>query len=110
MKKLGTVIALAILAGASFARAQEAREPAETTRKVTNWVQPSYPDLAKRLRLQGTVKLVIVVRANGSVKSMKALGGSPLLVQAAADAVNKWRFEPSSNDTTEIIQLAFHTQ
>jgi outer membrane biosynthesis protein TonB len=34
-------------------------------------------------------------------------GGHPVLVNAATDAVNKWRFEPGPNETTEVIELKF---
>lgn len=48
-----------------------------------------------------------MVRANGSVKSTKALGGNPVLVESATDAVRKWKFEAASADTTEVLQLTF---
>jgi hypothetical protein len=38
---------------------------------------------------------------------VKALGGSPVLIASATDAVLKWRFEAASEETTEIVQLTF---
>jgi TonB family protein len=76
-------------------------------RKVTFRTAPAYPELAKKVHLQGTVKVEAVVRANGSVKSTRIVGGNPVLVDAATDAVSKWKFEPSQNETTELIQLTF---
>jgi outer membrane biosynthesis protein TonB len=35
------------------------------------------------------------------------LGGNPVLVEAAQDAVSKWKFEPSQSETTEIVQVGF---
>ncbi len=57
--------------------------------------------------MHGTVKIEAVVRASGIVKSTRVLGGNPVLVNAAVDAVAKWKFEPGQNETTEVIQLEF---
>ena len=74
-------------------------------RKIINRVAPVYPALARRLHVIGAVKLEIVIRANGSVKSTKAVGGNPVLIEAAA--VGKWKFEAGAVETTEVIQLIF---
>ena len=55
----------------------------------------------------GVVKLEVVVRGNGSVKSAKVLGGSPLLIDSATEAVSKWKFEPAPQETTEVVQVQF---
>jgi TonB family protein len=83
---------------------------ASTERKVVTRVAPDYPELARRMHLQGIVKVEAVVRANGSVKSTRVLGGNPVLVDAAMNAVGKWKFEPAQNETTEIVQLTFAAQ
>ena len=79
-------------------------------RKVIERVAPTYPDLARRMHIQGTVKVEAVVRPNGTVKSTRVLGGSPVLVESATNAVAKWKFEPGPDETTEIIQLTFAPQ
>ncbi|MFY9908257.1 MAG: energy transducer TonB [Candidatus Sulfotelmatobacter sp.] len=65
-----------------------------------------YPVLAKRTHITGAVKLD-VVRANGSVKSVRAARGNPVLVQSATDAVLKWKFEVTSQETTGIVEVKF---
>jgi hypothetical protein len=35
------------------------------------------------------------------------IGGNPVLVLAAADAVSKWKFEVTQGETVEIVQLTF---
>ena len=87
-----TVLCLA----ASLACAQNVSAEADAGRKVISRIAPAYPELAKRMHLQGVVKVEAVIRPNGAVKSTRALGGHPVLVNAATDAVNKWRFEPGS--------------
>jgi TonB family protein len=76
-------------------------------RKIVSKSDPRYPDLARSMRLQGTVKLSVLVGPNGSVKSIEALGGSPLLVKASQDAVSKWKWAPATQETTERIELRF---
>ena len=62
------------------------------------------------MHIQGTVKLEAVVRPNGTVKSTRVIGGNPVLVEAAADAVSKWKFEANPSETTELLQLTFVAQ
>jgi TonB family protein len=79
----------------------------EITRKVKSKVSPSYPELARRMSIAGVVKVQVVVAPNGSVKSAKVVGGHPLLVNAAVDAVKKWRFETASGETTGVVEFKF---
>lgn len=53
-------------------------------------VQPEYPVLAKQARIQGTVRFSVVIGTDGTIKQMTLLGGHPLLVQAATEAVRQW--------------------
>jgi periplasmic protein TonB len=57
-------------------------------------VAPQYPAQAKQARLQGTVVLQAVIGKDGSVTSVHALRGNPVLTQAAIDAVKQWRYRP----------------
>lgn len=79
-------------------------------RKVVTQVKPVYPELAKTMRISGTVKIEAVVSPAGTVKSAKEIGGHPLLVKAALDAVKKFKFEPGSAETTEIVAFEFAKQ
>jgi hypothetical protein len=44
------------------------------------------------------------------VKSTRILGGNPVLIEAAKDAVTRWKFESAAAESTEIVQLAFGDQ
>ena len=79
----------------------------EMTRKVKTRVSPSYPDLARRLSIRGTVKVVVVVSPNGSPKDARVVGGNPVLVNAALDAVKKWKFEPAQDESTVTLEFSF---
>lgn len=82
-----------------------AAEPRIATQKVSvssgvaqgmlvHRVAPQYPAQAKQARLQGTVVLQAVIGKDGSVTSVRALKGNPVLTQAAIDAVKQWRYRP----------------
>ncbi len=57
-------------------------------------VEPAYPPLAITARVQGTVILEAVIGRDGIVKNLQAVSGHPLLVPAAINAVNQWRYRP----------------
>ncbi len=79
-------------------------------RRVVRKTAPSYPDIAKKMNLGGTVKVIATVAPDGTVKSVRPMGGSPLLIQAAQDAVYKWKFAPASAESAELIELKFDSQ
>ena len=56
---------------------------------------PAYPPVAKAARASGTVTVQIVVGENGNVISASAVGGHPLLQQAAREAARQARFSPT---------------
>lgn len=77
-------------------------------RKVRNRVSPVYPELARKVNASGTVRLEIQIAPSGDVKTIKALGGHPLLIPAAEDAIKKWKYEPGSDATTTIVEFRFN--
>ena len=79
----------------------------QLTRKVRTKVAPVYPDVARRMNLTGTVRLVVVVTPTGKVKTAKLVGGHPILVSAAMDALKRWKFEPGSEESTGMVEFKF---
>jgi TonB family protein len=77
------------------------------TRHVRHYLRPSLPEIARKMNLKGSVKLEVQIGANGKVTSVKPLGGHPLLVQCASDAVRAWQFEPSDQATTGPVVIDF---
>lgn len=78
-------------------------------RKIKQQVAPAMSAIARRMGLRGTVRLEIEIAADGTVKSDKPLGGHPLLIQSAENAVRKWRFEPGP-PAREIIEFNFQPE
>jgi TonB family protein len=107
MRRVGILIVAAALFAALSTRMSTGQAQGHPERKVVRKIAPLYPDLAKLMHVSGVVKLEVVVRANGRVKSTKVLGGSPALIESATDAVSKWRFESAPKETTEVVQIAF---
>ena len=79
----------------------------EINRKVKIKTAAIYPELARRMNITGVVKVQITVATNGQVKDVKVLGGHPVLANAALDAVRKWRYEASKEETTGIVEFRF---
>ncbi|HEY6371944.1 MAG TPA: energy transducer TonB [Candidatus Sulfotelmatobacter sp.] len=107
MRKLCALALLFLLFLTFFgpARAAQSQQSAGT-RRITRQVQPVYPDLAKKMNLGGTVKVIAVVGADGEVKSVEPVGGSPVLLKAAQDAIAKWKFAPGA-ESKEVVELHF---
>jgi protein TonB len=89
--------------------AQEASADA-ARRKVKNRVTPEYPLLAKQMNVTGKVKIETTISPDGHVTNTKVVGGSPILVNAAIEALRKWRFESAPKESTEIIEFDFGGQ
>src|SRR5437773_11866673 len=62
------------------------------------------------MSITGTVKVLVVVAPNGNLKSTKAVGGHPLLVNAAMDAIKKWKSEQAPEESTGIVEFKFQPQ
>ena len=82
----------------------------EKHRKIIRKVTPEYPDVARKIKLGGTVRLAVHVAANGRVMSTHILGGHPVLAKFATEAVEQWQFETSSQSTEEIVQITFQSE
>jgi protein TonB len=57
--------------------------------------KPEYPPLAKMARIQGVVRLDAIISKDGTIQDLRVLQGHPLLVKAALDAVQRWRYQPT---------------
>ena len=57
-------------------------------------VDPEYPLLALRARVQGVVILETVIDSQGRVEDVRVLRSIPLLDKAAITAVQQWRYSP----------------
>ena len=89
-----------------FSLAQQ--DAPEIERKVLSKVAQTYPDLARKTSIHGAVKLGVVDATDGRVESTKVVGGNPVLIQAAVDAVRKWKYQADPQRTNEVVELKFN--
>lgn len=76
-------------------------------RAIKSRVSPVYPEIAKRMRVTGVVRLDVTVDAAGKVTDVKAVSGNAVLAQAAEEAVRKWKFAPGTATSTESVNVEF---
>ncbi len=92
---LALVVALALPAHGADERAVKSR------------VAPVYPELAKRMRITGEVRLEVTVSPEGKVTNVKAISGNSMLSMAAQSAVHRWQFEPGPAISVVEVALNF---
>jgi protein TonB len=62
--------------------------------RLLHEVVPQYPPMARFARLQGAVQFDAVIGTDGKVENLKVVGGPPLLIPAAMQAVRQWVYKP----------------
>jgi protein TonB len=67
--------------------------------------RPAYPPLAKQARISGTVRFTAIIGRDGTIQNLTLLGGHPLLVQSATEAVKQWRYQPTllNGEPVEVV-------
>ncbi len=104
-KKLLASSALLVFA-CSLVTAQQLQVE-EGKRKAKTKTNPVYPELARRMSISGKVKIEVVIAPDGHVKSSRAVGGHPVLVQPCIDALKEWRFEAAPEESTQLVEFVF---
>jgi TonB family protein len=101
------VLSLALCLTAVFVPPCLAQKAEKSDRKVIVSAKPDYPDILRRARVGGLVRLKATVLPNWTVSSVEILGGNPILAENAVTAVKKWKYVPSPTQTVEDISLSF---
>ena len=100
-KILLQLVALSLLFAAG------AMSHAEEHRKLKSGPPPEYPELARKMHIQGVARVELTVLADGSVGKVKELGGNPVLLDALVRAVRKWRYESADRESVVEVQFEF---
>src|SRR5262249_903953 len=61
---------------------------------LINRVEPTYPPVARNVRIQGVVVLTAIIGKDGSIQRLQVFSGHPLLASAAIEAAKQWRYRP----------------
>jgi len=78
-----------------------------STRKAKLSPPPDYPELARKMNIQGIARVLLTVAADGKVVAVKELGGNPILVTALVQAVKKWKYEPADHESEIEVKFEF---
>ena len=67
-------------------------------------VDPVYPPLAQQARIQGVVRLNVIIAKDGHISNITLISGHPVLVPAAQEAVKQWLYRPTllNGDPVEV--------
>ena len=70
-------------------------------------VKPPYPEDAKATRIQGMVKLGVLIGTDGHISDIVLISGAPLLVPGSVDAVRQWVYRPTllNGDPVEVVTV-----
>lgn len=103
-------LAVGLLAGLMVAAVLRPPQVAaqEEGRRIKTKVTPAYPALARQMHVAGAVKVQVVISPAGTVKSAKPIGGHPLLIDAAMEAVKRFKYEPAPQETTAVVEFRFN--
>jgi protein TonB len=74
--------------------AEHVKMSVDTSHVLERPVQPSYPMLARQMKVQGAVILQALIGTDGAIQDLKVLSGPSILASAAQEAVRQWRFKP----------------
>jgi outer membrane biosynthesis protein TonB len=105
---LRQLLVLLLLGGlsAQIAHGQEIEDNGGRT--IVSKVVPVYPELAKRMNIEGLVKLRVSVSPAGAAHTIEVIGGNPVLAKAGQDAVFKFRWAPAAQESQEQVWIRFH--
>ncbi len=69
---------------------------------LVTFVQPLYPEAARRAGITGGVHVDITIDGTGRVVRASAISGPMILREAAESALRQWRFRPASMNGTPV--------
>jgi TonB family protein len=103
MKHQIPMVAVAAMMLAGFIAPLKAQEEpmkvsrAEAMSAATTKPTPSYPTIAKQLKVEGEVTVQVLIGEEGKVEVSTPVTGNPILTRAAVDTLKEWRFKPFQN-------------
>jgi TonB family protein len=74
------------------------RMSTDSTLAITHKVPPTYPALARQMKVQGAVVLDALIGKDGGIQDLHVVQGPTILADAAREAVRQWRFKPYYQD------------
>lgn len=103
--------ALFLTAGVCLAQDRIRVSDSEGKKAATNTVAPSYPPMAKQMKISGHVEVDVEVSPDGGVEKVDVVSGNTLLAGACVSAVKQWKFTPfqaGGKPTAAVVRLGFN--
>lgn len=85
----------------------QATQAQTSARKLKVSVPPEYPELARKMNIQGAARVLLTVTSDGRVVGVKELGGNPVLVASLVQAVKKWKYESADHESEIEVRFEF---
>jgi len=82
--------------------AERVEMSASSSAVVNRTVKPSYPVLARQMKVQGSVILQALIGRDGLIQNLHVVSGPPILAGAAQEAVKQWHFKPHYEGTQAV--------
>jgi TonB family protein len=104
------LLTAALVATAGLAQAEVRLSTADAMSAAVVKATPSYPVIAKQMRVTGKVEVEVTIDVHGNVSDIKMLSGNALFSQSVIDALKRWRFTPAVQDgapATAVAVLSF---
>ncbi|HEY6371162.1 MAG TPA: energy transducer TonB [Candidatus Sulfotelmatobacter sp.] len=89
-------------ASATTSAAEHVQIYSDTAEIVSQPVKPSYPMLARQMKVQGSVILQALISRSGEIQDLRVVSGPPILANAAQEAVKQWHFKPHFQGTEPV--------
>lgn len=86
---------------------QPQQQTQSSSRKCKSNPPPEYPELARKMNISGTARVLVTIAPDGNVGTVKELGGNPVLVAALVKAVKKWKYESSEHESEVEVKYNF---
>src|SRR5262245_28623542 len=89
LRSLARALGVAALAASLFGMplGAQTKQGQASSRKAKVNTPPEYPELARKMNIQGVARVLLTVAPEGNVTAVKELGGNPVLVAALVEAV-----------------------
>ena len=99
---VGTVVETQTAANVTSDAADRMQISADASDIVARPVKPSYPLLARQMKVQGSVILQAMIGRDGIIQNLRLVSGPHILASAAEDAVRQWHFKPHLQDNEPV--------
>jgi TonB family protein len=108
MKSLAVAILTATLLATAAGETRTSGDERNIENLATRRVQPAYPPLAQKYRIEGTVTVQVSVGNDGKVTQAEFVRGHNIFRSVSLDAAKRWEFKPPGNGSLQgTVQFVF---